>query len=338
MEEDALASPQKLRLLALLVKSQEVVRFAPDEDCDMMLSELSSFCAEALSRKDRALRSTSYSQLDLSDLIASKPPAKRSKHVCDVGENAGGPVKKRAVCRCEPFAGTCSQDTLCSSCHSGFCSCCEGYPQQPSTALTSPSDAVVSMNSYCADCLCSLSLTQHDVLQQETEFSMMVGWFGAHAEQWEWIPVAVNDYGVFESVWKWLTVKNVATAGMTLDTLGKSVAEAVVQSPESNLSDVEQEAWLALTSGTSSVHAVSTVDRNFERHLWPRLLEVLPDIAEITIYHLGELNQVESELVRLERHIRRDIAGTEHLCLLLWNRRVSPHYDLLIPKHSNGFH
>jgi hypothetical protein len=342
---DDFGSLPKLRLLALMNKSHGVLRFASDDACNNVLGQLGSFCAEALLRKDRVTEANSYAQLDLSELVVSKPPAKRSVHANNNGLDGTGacgggtcggdaPLKKRIVCRCEPFAGSCSQDTRCSSCSSGFCSCCEGYAHQPSPTLASPNDTVILVEAYCSDCLCSLSLTQRDVLQQETEFSMMVGWFGARTKQWDWVPVAVNEFGVFEGIWKWLEHNNRVAADQTLGSFVKQTAQGVIGCLEHNLENHERIAWSSLFKGECSPHDVSVADGNFTRHLWPIILELLPNVLDISIYHLAESNLVDSELSLLERHSSKNENATEHVCLILWNQRVSPHYDLLIPKEQ----
>ena len=340
---DTVASGSKLRLLALVAKSTNLVQYAEEDECEGMFSLLASFCSSALSRRSQALSSTVYSQLELKDLIESRPPSKKACHT-GIGEELGDadPVRKRAVCQCEPFAGACGQDSLCNSCWTGLCSCCEGSSHTPGPAADSPCNdgngsSLMRADAYCADCLCMLSLTQ---LKKGSEFSMMVGWFGVNADHWNWIPTSVTAYGVFESASKWLDhfqVEPKTGRELMLETV-----EQILLPNRKGLSAAEREMWESLRSGTATVQSVLLGNTSFGKVLWPSLLHVLPEfVRQVEIYQLSN-SSPDADLILVERHTIESVeppasaAAGDRMCLLLWNRLVSPHYDLLIPLTSSS--
>jgi len=324
MDEGLVLSVSKVRLLALLQKAQGVIRFAQNDECNRTFSELAKFCQQASEAKDHIFYVSPYAELELAKLIESRSPAKRSKHLETPIEVPGGPLKKRQQCRCKPFAGTCPQDSQCNGCHSGFCSCCEGYQKQPPESILNPATGEdVVLSSYCSDCLCSLSLTQNDILGQEEEFCMMVGWFGSHVNEWKWIPVAVDDYGVFRSIWKWLLEKH--GEDWTIEEL---IIQTARQALATNVMQDEHHAWTEILKDPTRVSRWS----GHLFALWDVLLMVFPTTS-ITIYWLQNTINGDSELVKKDQFHHPD--ECHHKCglnLLLWNHKVAPHYDLLLEK------
>merc|ERR1711964_560321 len=76
--------------------------------------------------------------------------------------------------------------------------------------------------------------------------------------------------------------------------------------------------------------------------LWPSLLHVLPEfVRQVEIYQLSN-SSPDADLILVERHTIESVeppasaATGDRFCLLLWNRLVSPHYDLLIPLTSSS--
>ena len=341
---DGVVSASKLRLLALMAKSSRLVEYAGEDECEGMFRLLANFCSSALSRRSQALSSSLYSQLELKDLVESRPPSKRACHT-GIGKELEdeGTVRKRTVCQCEPFAGECGQDSLCNSCWTGLCSCCEGPSDTPGLAggslcNTGTDVSPMRADAYCADCLCMLSLTQ---LKKASEFSMMVGWFGVNADRWNWIPTSVTTYGVFESASKWLD--HFQMEPKTGRELMLETVEQILLLPNGKgLSASERDMWESLRSGAATVQSVLLGNSSFGKVLWPSLLHVLPEfVRQVEIYQLSN-SSPDADLILVERHTIESVeppasaATGDRFCLLLWNRLVSPHYDLLIPLTSSS--
>lgn len=139
-------SVTKLKLLALLGKAQNVIRFATPNECDAAFLKIACFCKNATLAREAVLRSSEFAQQTLSSLVvAGKPP------------NPEGAQQKRRkqVCQCKPFAEACPVpvqrlDTASSGLGSALCDCCAESDGQDAAAGSCVTD-------YCAECLCSLS-------------------------------------------------------------------------------------------------------------------------------------------------------------------------------------
>lgn len=137
----------RVRLMILMLKSQSLVRFLSEEECDRLFLELARFTAQSMKN-----RNTLYERASRVTIEEILTPRGAGEHLTENGVEKG---EKSHMCGCLPFPGLCDP----SSRDGRLCSCCDkattGEGTPVATENVSNAFGGDSVDA-CAECLCLL--------------------------------------------------------------------------------------------------------------------------------------------------------------------------------------
>lgn len=132
-------SASKLRVLGLMEKTKEVVRFASEEECDRLFAQVASLCQKALAHKRTA--SEVFSQQSVEGLVEDARSVRK---------------QKLHMCSCDFFGASCLEGIKSMP-------CCEGEAEQASGGCC------ITPQEGCKDCTCSISTVVGPLFQLGAE-------------------------------------------------------------------------------------------------------------------------------------------------------------------------
>ena len=316
----------KLKLLSLIGKTQDVIRFASPQQCDEALVELATFYEAAASRREHAISKSSFALKSLSDLLQEQSKGLETTSLPTLSK------KRRKVCQCKPFSASCEPHDLNAESRA-LCQCCSESNNRTSTFLD-----LQSPDDYCADCLCSLSNGPTKMGGGEEEFDMMMTWTAVHDEQWSWIPVVYDEFGVFRSLWIWLHDRGLCDQfGLhSIEALVTEIAREALRLMEDSLNESLCTAWTTVSKDPARARELMATD-GFINSVWFGVFKLIPFLSCISIYYVSRSSKgLGMELCLLEEHWNTAEVEAkekvERIHFLVWNRHVAPQYDVLVPK------
>lgn len=222
---------------------------------------------------------------------------------------------------CEICHQVSNQSVLCcdaTGCSVSFHPSCAGYPRAPAL----DPDLVA----YCKACLGGLGLKSDDILQQEDEKLAIAAWLEQRDCPFSLVSIEGDGTCMLNAIWTWLQLQQDKCEFKTIEDMVAALShEAVRFIQELPLSNKERKdatkAWKSIGKDFIDIKRYWNTDAL--DYTWGALTRLLNWIS-IDIYQWN----AEGGL----RIVQSYGEGRDNLTVLCRNRRVLPHYDLLVPK------